>query len=169
LTSTLHSSTPFRLNLEDLALRGGQKHECAYSVDVAPVVLGGVRYQVLLADGVVVAVDRVAGGFLICLTMDARVYGPCARCLKEGDFGVRAEQEEFAPTAAGGWAESESSGFIEGLSVDISGMTREALVLALPAQILCSPSCKGLCPQCGLDLNQGSCECQALEISEPMR
>jgi len=169
LAGVPHSPTPMRLNLEDLALRGGQRHESAYSADIAPVLLGGVPYQVLLADGVGVAVDRVAGGFLIRLTMDARVYGPCARCLQEVDFGVRAEQEEFAPTAAGGWAVSESSAFIHDLGVDIGGMAREALVLALPTQVLCSPSCRGLCPQCGWGLNQGTCECGALEISEPMR
>lgn len=156
------------LNLDDLAIRGGERHRCTYSVDVAPVVLGGVSYQVLLPDGVTVAVDRVAGGFLVTLSLEARVYGPCTRCLGDVDLSVHAEQQEFAPTTVAGWAESESSVFIKDMILDVSGLAREALVLALSDQVLCSSTCKGLCSLCGQALNQGPCGCVALEISEPM-
>ena len=44
---------------------------------------------------------------------------------------------------------------------------REAVMLDLPAQPLCSEQCQGLCPQCGKNLNEGACDCDksALEIS----
>jgi DUF177 domain-containing protein len=156
------------LDLHDLPLRGGERYESACALEMPPVVLGGTDYRVLLPDGATVGVDRVAGGFLVGISADAKVYGPCARCLKEVVLNVRAEEEEFAPTAAGGWKESDTSPLIDDLLVDVAGMVREAIVLALPSQILCSPSCKGLCSQCGRDLNQGECGCGALEISQPM-
>jgi uncharacterized protein len=158
-----------RLNLDDLGLRGGEQHVCTYTVEVAPVSLGGERYEVLVPEGVSLAIERIAGGYLVGLSMDAWAYGPCSRCLKEATLQVHAEQEEFAPTAVGGWAESESSAFIEDLVVDVSGLAREALVLAIPDKILCSVECRGLCPQCGADLNCGRCGCGPLEISAPMR
>jgi uncharacterized protein len=37
--------------------------------------------------------------------------------------------------------------------LDLSAWARDALVLGLPAQILCRPDCAGLCPVCGKDLN----------------
>jgi uncharacterized protein len=55
---------------------------------------------------------------------------------------------------------------VEDLVVDVDGVAREALVLALPGQVLCSDSCRGLCPQCGQDLNRGACECGGRETDE---
>jgi uncharacterized protein len=147
------------LDLTDLALRTGERHERSYPVELAPILLGGVSYEVLLPQGVTVAVDRVAGGFLITVSTDAKVYGPCARCLSEVVLEVRAEQQEFAPTAQNRWEESDLSAFIDDMVVDVAGIAREAVILSLPAQVVCSPECLGLCPQCGKDLNQGPCEC----------
>ena len=44
-------------------------------------------------------------------------------------------------------------------SVDMSPDLRDAVLLFLPAFPLCAPDCAGLCPQCGLNLNRGSCTC----------
>jgi uncharacterized protein len=157
-----------RLNLDDLCLRGGQRHDCAYTLDIAPILLFGAKYEVVLPEGVGVRVERVAGGYLIHLHFVAKVFGPCFRCLKEAAIEVVADEEEFVPTAVGGWAESEGSDFVEGLLVDISGLSREALVVAMPDRVLCQTGCKGLCAQCGADLNAVECGCEPLELSGPM-
>jgi uncharacterized metal-binding protein YceD (DUF177 family) len=107
------------LDLRDLSLRGGERHERTYSLGVAPVVLGGVDYEVLVSQGVTLTVTRVTGGFLIDVSLDARVYGPCARCLREVALQVRAKQQEFAPTAKDGWEESDLSAFVEDMVVDV--------------------------------------------------
>ena len=44
-------------------------------MDVAPVMLGGAEYRVLLPEGVDVYVNKVAGGYLVSVSGDARVYG----------------------------------------------------------------------------------------------
>jgi uncharacterized protein len=154
------------LELESLSLRSAERYERIYAIEVAPINLGGTRYDVLIADDVTVSVDRVAGGFLVNVSADAKLYGPCARCLSEAVLEVHAEQQEFAPTAKGGWEETELSAFIEDLVVDLSGLVREAVVLSLPAQVVCSPECKGLCPQCGRDLNKSLCACTTVETDE---
>ena len=45
-------------------------------------------------------------------------------------------------------------------SVDLTQDMREAIILAFPTYPLCSQSCKGLCSDCGIDLNKGGCECK---------
>jgi hypothetical protein len=140
-----------RLNLDDLSIRAGRRHVYTYPADIAPVVMGGVEYEVTVPSGVEVGVDRVAGGYLEATAPK-----------------LTAEEEEFVPTATGEWIESESSPFIEGMIVDVNALGREALVLAMPDQVLCSADCRGLCPQCGADLNKGPCPCEPLEISGPM-
>jgi uncharacterized protein len=150
-----------RLDLGKLRLRGGDRHESAYVVEVEPIVLGGAEYQVHLPEGAMITVDRVAGGFVVRLAVNAKAYGPCSRCLREVEVPLDAEQDEFAPTEEGGWTESDTCVHVEDLVVDVPGLAREALVLALPPQMVCSTSCKGLCPECGEDLNKGPCGCGA--------
>lgn len=159
-------ASAIRLDLRELALRGGDRYKRAYPLEMAPILLGGQSYRVLVVDGVAVAVDRVAGGFLVNVSLVARLYGPCERCLGEATLEVRAEQQEFVPTTTAGWDESDLSPFIEDFVVDVSGLAREATVLALPSQVLCSPECLGLCPVCGKDLNTGSCQCAPTEGDE---
>lgn len=43
--------------------------------------------------------------------------------------------------------------------IDLEETLREELLLALPYAPLCSEACKGLCPTCGKDLNEGPCDC----------
>jgi uncharacterized protein len=150
-----------RLDLGGLALRNGERYECVYNLEIDPVVLGGAEYQAIVPDGAMVTIDRVAGGFVIDLVIDARIFGPCSRCLGEAEVPVHAEQQEFAPTAPGGWTDSEACVFINDLVLDVGGLAREALVLAVPGQVLCSASCEGLCPQCGKNMNEGPCSCRA--------
>lgn len=151
------------LDLRDLALRTGDRYEREHPLDIAPIVLGGARYEVLIPRGVTVTVDRVAGGLLINVSLVARVYGLCARCLSEVALETEAQQQEFVPTAKDGWEESDLSAFVEDMVVDVAGIAREAVVLTLPTQVVCSATCRGLCPQCGQDLNQRLCECASVQ------
>jgi uncharacterized protein len=43
--------------------------------------------------------------------------------------------------------------------IDLFQDAKDALVLAVPMRKLCRESCKGLCPQCGKNLNEGACAC----------
>jgi uncharacterized protein len=53
----------------------------------------------------------------------------------------------------GGGEELESP-YVDGAQVlDLRGWAHDALALAMPAQILCRPDCAGLCPVCGVNLN----------------
>ena len=48
----------------------------------------------------------------------------------------------------------------EGEKLDLEPLLREQLILAVPFAPLCSESCKGLCPQCGIDRNLETCTCE---------
>ena len=53
---------------------------------------------------------------------------------------------------------------VEGGQVDLAEVVREQLLLALPIQTLCKEGCKGLCPQCGANLNLIDCKCSDDDI-----
>jgi uncharacterized protein len=49
--------------------------------------------------------------------------------------------------------------FYKGEEIDVGDIVREMLVIEIPIQYLCAESCKGLCSQCGKNLNLGACSC----------
>lgn len=49
----------------------------------------------------------------------------------------------------------------DGETIDLEPLLREQFVLAVPFAPLCAESCKGLCPQCGIDRNTATCKCEA--------
>lgn len=162
-------TTAIHLDLKTLALRGGESHEHTFAIEMAPIVLGGERYAVLVPGGVTVKVDRVAGGFLVGVALRASLYGPCDRCLREAVLEVAAEEQEFVPTSKDGWDENDLSPFIEDLVADVGGLAREATVLALPGQVVCTPDCLGLCTVCGKDLNEGPCSCKPDAVDDRLK
>jgi uncharacterized protein len=53
---------------------------------------------------------------------------------------------------------------IEGNELDLTEVAREQILLNLPETVLCREDCRGICPTCGKDLNEGDCSCGGGEI-----
>jgi len=51
-------------------------------------------------------------------------------------------------------------------SIDISEDVRQYLLLAVPLKVICRDKCRGLCPQCGENLNHGQCSCSR-DVTDP--
>ena len=73
------------------------------------------------------------------------------RCLADARPPVAVDAREVDQPGGG---EELSSPYVEGEVLDVSAWARDALVLALPAQILCRADCAGLCPVCAANLNE---------------
>lgn len=92
--------------------------------------------------------------------LEGRTNATCRRCLKEFEVPV-VESVEALFTADPDLQDDPSVyPLAETAShVDVTGAVREELALAAPAYPLCREDCRGLCPRCGADLNQGPCGC----------
>ncbi|NIP49218.1 MAG: DUF177 domain-containing protein [Gammaproteobacteria bacterium] len=57
---------------------------------------------------------------------------------------------------------SEELGLItySGQEIDLRPDLAQEIVMSLPQQLLCSTSCKGLCPNCGVNQNLNTCDCE---------
>jgi len=55
--------------------------------------------------------------------------------------------------------EDFDSAYLTGDELDLETWSRDAVAEALPAVILCREDCAGLCPTCGIDRNEASCDC----------
>ncbi|MCS7252735.1 MAG: DUF177 domain-containing protein [Armatimonadota bacterium] len=101
-------------------------------------------------------------------TVSGTVVLRCSRCLKpteclvETEFEAECEVRNFFAMAEGNYEglDEEVTSIFDESTVDVTELTRQALILALPLQPLCSADCKGICPVCGADLNEGQCSCE---------
>ncbi|OUN01550.1 MAG: hypothetical protein BAA04_06270 [Firmicutes bacterium ZCTH02-B6] len=98
----------------------------------------------------------------------------CARCLQPIRASLRAPLEERfrrqtgrSPQREREWDETlgDSDGEDDARSyhgdwLNLEDAVREALLLQVPMKPVCRPDCRGLCPQCGANLNQGDCGCE---------
>ena len=94
-----------------------------------------------------------------------RVHGvsevPCRRCLKEVEVSVD-EDAHFIFSSEGEDAADDPDvyPFDENVAtLDLRPAIRETWLLAVPGFALCRDECKGLCPNCGTDWNNGMCDC----------
>jgi uncharacterized protein len=105
---------------------------------------------------------EVGDGVLVRGSLRTPVRLSCRRCLEP----VQHEVDEhvdlfFAPPMEG--EDDEDDGEVyplpRGDGLDLTDAVREQVVLAAPEFALCREDCRGLCPTCGADLNQGACSC----------
>jgi len=98
----------------------------------------------------------------------------CARCLEPVPQDVKREFELlYRPLGADAGkdelsvtdAEAEI-GYYQGEGLALEDVLREQILLALPLKVTCRADCKGLCPQCGKNLNQEQCSCST-EVEDP--
>lgn len=104
---------------------------------------------------------RTSGGILVQGILSCTTLGECARCLTLTEITFPLEIEElFAP------ANSVTTQFTIGEDniLDLAPLIREEALVSEPHQVYCRPSCKGLCLNCGQNLNEGLCECQHHEL-----
>lgn len=110
--------------------------------------------------------------------LETEVESSCVRCLKKVRTVVRApvdvvyeEQKEpvtpeleiFGPQGEA----DERVAFFHGDAIHPETQFREAILIELPSLPVCDEACKGLCPKCGVDLNEGPCECDTSSMDEP--
>lgn len=97
-------------------------------------------------------ISRTTGsGYALRLRFAATLTGPCMRCL--GGAAPRIELDAREVDQPGGGEELDSPYVDKEDVLDVASWVRDALALGMPSQILCRPDCRGLCAECGADLN----------------
>jgi uncharacterized protein len=115
---------------------------------------------------------RVRELFEVEGTFQTRVRLTCSRCLKDFDLPL---ESNFALTYTKELPDMKEASdeeeielrvadigliYFRGEEINLRDGLQEQVVMAFPLRSLCAEACKGLCPQCGADLNQGDCGCK---------
>lgn len=100
-------------------------------------------------------------------TIHATMQEHCSLCLEDmtvildisfNEEYREADSDEFLGNS------DENSNYFNGDEIDITDLIRENTLLAAPIKPVCSQSCRGLCPECGINLNIHTCSCTSTKI-----
>jgi uncharacterized protein len=141
------------LDLNGLRLSAGEGRSFDLVAHIAPLSLAGQPYEACpAAVPVKLDVSRMMGnGYALRLRFEATLAGACMRCLKDAAPRIEVDTREVDRPGGG---EELSSPYLRDETLDLASWARDALVLALPTQVLCREDCAGLCPVCAIDLNE---------------
>jgi len=104
-------------------------------------------------------------GCILHGSMTGSVALPCNRCTQDATISINQKFDEvFILDEELSSDDTEPNvriaNEVTGIEVEIAGVLWEEFVIALPVKPLCKADCKGLCAECGKDLNTGKCECE---------
>ena len=170
----LQLNEPIGLGLLGDALGGGESGE-------------DTGFRPASASTLKASLRKVSGGVLLEGQFTAHVASQCKRCLGDVDIKVPVaftlnlvpealvhgddflkddeslmEKKERSQGETGGSFELEDADqeVFDGKVINLDPIVREQLLLALPMSAVCREDCKGLCPQCGINLNEAKCNCE---------
>jgi uncharacterized protein len=130
------------------------------------------------------SLKKVSGGVLLQGSLTANVTAPCKRCLQDVTLEVpvsftlnlvpealargedvggeeQTDEEKAQGERAGSFELEDADEVIfDGKTIDLDPIVREQVLLALPMSAVCREDCKGLCAQCGQNLNEKQCGCE---------
>ena len=156
------------LNLR--SLQGAHEHiEKRYEPSAFPAAEGDT-FRVIEPVSMSFDVDRQeTNRFRVSGRLAGAVELNCSRCLEPFRLPVETTFDlRYAPrTENVGEGEREvdeddlSTAFYDDEQIDLGQLMIEQFQLVVPMKPLCREDCRGLCPQCGTNLNTGSCTCSA--------
>jgi uncharacterized protein len=164
-----------RINVADIKLEAGSHKKVDLEVALEPIEMGGqeIRFEGPFTGEAEIwnAGDRL----LVRANLSGEATLACSRCLTEftepldvffeEEFveGAAEDEERFADGEDDDDEEEESArtiSFYTGDEIDLTDPLRENILLELPMKPLCDEECKGLCPTCGVNLNEEPCKCE---------
>lgn len=112
--------------------------------------------------------DKSSWQIVLSCDVEARTRLICDRCNKEFEKDIQHDFKMIYLVEKGEAVEEDTN--IHYLTpdqdkIDLSEDVKELTLLALPMKHLCDENCKGICPKCGKDLNEGPCNCKDDEIN----
>ncbi|MEG0665390.1 MAG: DUF177 domain-containing protein [Gordonibacter sp.] len=118
-----------------------------------------------------VDVTNTGDALLVTGTVEGEAKTSCARCVDDFAFAVTGEIEGYyvfdAESASPDDLEGDEFDVLpESNTIDLVPLITAALLVEFPLVPLCEEACRGLCPTCGANLNDGDCGCEPVDEEE---
>jgi uncharacterized protein len=146
--------SPFRINVAPILRHQEPRRELVQG-EIPDLFVSGSEVPPGSLIDVDIELIPVGGAIEAIGTVRAPWTGSCARCLQPAHGSLEGEVREVFEHPN----EEGETYPLEHDEVDLEPLARETVVLELPQAPLCREDCLGLCPDCGVDRNEGTCSC----------
>lgn len=161
------------ISLHELELR-----TVRFKVDIPP---DEIEYDsnlrqssVLQAEGSAQLINHSLGEIRVLGKLAVTMEATCDRCLESATFSLEKQFDLLYMPAEDASTSGEDEidrngievGYYDGNGLPLHDVFREVVLLALPMQLVCSETCKGICPVCGQNRNQQDCGCHARALDD---
>ncbi|MSO83708.1 MAG: DUF177 domain-containing protein [Acidobacteria bacterium] len=127
----------------------------------------GDAYRIMAPVDLAFELHKDKDRFRLVGTVETELELACSRCLDPFRLSIAASFDlRYLPAAAASVDverevedEDLETSYYRGDEIELNELMREQFYLALPMKPLCLEDCRGLCPQCGTNLNTGACGC----------
>jgi uncharacterized protein len=163
-----------KIAVKDITISPTEIHFVEEVQELNGILTGGSKEEYLFTAPLHVDMVHVRSGddLLFSGNMYSELIGQCGRCLEEYPLTLA---REFSLVLSPGHpldreqeltVDELSAGFYDSSEeeIDLSMLVHEETLLALPSRPLCREECRGLCSQCGINLNLESCECRPVPV-----
>ena len=155
------------LSIKDLELRKARFDETFEPGKIDFSDAGLRQVAPLHAKGVAELLPHTGGEVRVSGEYDVTLEAECDRCLGLARFPLETRFDLFYRPMSDIAVEEEVAidegeaelGFYEGAGMQLEDILREQVLLGLPMQRVCDEACKGICPVCGKNRNEVSCDC----------
>ena len=161
MTTPSSDNRLLRLNVGFLLKQGaGYSREIEFAHD------GPVRAEDVLLSKLygTLRLSRTPQGVLVQGVLKTNSHQACIRCLKDFDYPFEVEISELFVPRDSAKADPDARHIGEDDYIDLTPIVREEAILAVPIHVVCSTDCKGLCPVCGENRNETTCDCDTDRI-----
>ena len=178
-----------RVKIEEIRDQGLQLNE-SLGLEQLGTTLEGSGFRATEPLAVSAHLRRVSGGVLLNAKFTEHVETVCKRCLAETTLSLpvaftinlvpkslargedvldeseleEKDRQQGAESGGSFALDKTDEEVFDGKVIDLEPIVREQLLLALPMNAVCREDCKGLCGQCGQNLNEKQCDCQEQRV-----
>ena len=146
------------LNVKKVVNTPGERMDFSFEMDLSDVEFGG-QYPIQRPVVVTGEVRNIAGMVLLTFTAETVLRSVCDRCMKTFD-NPKTVSGQFMLAEEVQDEENDDIILLENDELDLGELAKTVFILEMDTKTLCSEDCKGLCPECGADLNRGPCGCR---------
>ncbi|MGM0501963.1 MAG: YceD family protein [Bacillota bacterium] len=142
-----------RINIEDIKETLGAIKQVELGIPFAKRDIQGREVSFVEDISFVGRAINAEDNYIVTAQVKSEIKVPCSRCL-----------EPFIMTLEFDFEAEFSKAEVENNELDLEEALIDHITLAIPMKTVCEEDCQGLCPSCGINLNQEECNCMMHEV-----
>ncbi|GAB6170021.1 DUF177 domain-containing protein [Clostridium carnis] len=151
------------IQFSDLISQRERRKEINVTYNLAPLYFDGDKIKAVEAVEVEGEITSNSDVIVLTASVKTKLELHCSRCLEAFIYPIDIDIEERF-TNNKELQEDEEVIFVDSDKIDITEIVENSIISTLPIKRLCTDDCKGLCHQCGKNLNETSCQCTTNDV-----